>query len=185
MPSQAREDGRTRGRRDAQAVPQTAASTPSRSGLGCSLPFFHGDSLPWGCFFLEMLLFLLPIVSPPPPRAPRDWAARLSELVSRACQSPCGRDWCGHSQPHGHGSSDLVSSGLLSTRCFGPRAGHPIGGQSLCGTLGHRASQGASPVHFLGFHISGFFSPPWLRVVSHLPEQARKLPTWPWSYSRI
>lgn len=25
---------------------------------------------------------------------------------------------------------------------------------------GHRASPGASPVHFLGFHISGFFFPP-------------------------
>lgn len=42
---------------------------------------------------------------------------------------------------------------------FRVRPEHPVGRWSLRGTLGHRASQAAFPVHFLGFQTSGFFSP--------------------------
>lgn len=42
---------------------------------------------------------------------------------------------------------------------FRVRPVHPAGRGSLHGTLRHRASQAALPVHFLGFQTSGFFSP--------------------------
>lgn len=41
--------------------------TESRSGLDY-LPFIPGTALQLGCFFLEILLFLLPFISHPPPQ---------------------------------------------------------------------------------------------------------------------
>lgn len=79
---------------------------------------------------------------------------------------PWGLAW---SQPHGpRACSGFVSPGLGRAHCFGyGRPEHPVGRWSLRGTLGHRASQAAFPVHFLGFQTSGFFSllfSPWFHI---------------------